>query len=80
MLLPTKHLPPDRCILTVGAAVLESLQEAATVSELWTRFRRTHDRAGEITFDWSLLSLAAMYAIGKINYAGALLVRNETVP
>lgn len=35
MILPSKHLPQDRALLTVGAHVLTFLAHPKTVSALW---------------------------------------------
>lgn len=61
MILPSKHLPQDRALLTVGAHVLTFLARPKTVSALWEELN-THD-AGlvatprRITYDWFLLAL-----------------------
>ncbi|MEL6758697.1 MAG: ABC-three component system middle component 6, partial [Pseudomonadota bacterium] len=35
MILPTKHLRPERALITVGAEMLVKLKRPATVSRLW---------------------------------------------
>lgn len=79
MILPSKHLPQDRALLTVGAYVLTFLSRPKTVSALWDELNR-HD-AGllvtprRITYDWFLLALDLLYALGSIDFESGLVVR-----
>ena len=79
MILPSKHLPYDRALLTVGAHVLTFLSRPKTVSALWEELTR-HD-AGmaamprRINYDWFLLSLDLLYALGAIELEGGLVAR-----
>ena len=62
MILPTKHLRPDRALLAVGADLLVSLREPMTVSRLWDDVRSNRGDAGEpapISYDWFILALAS---------------------
>ncbi len=79
MILPSKHLPKDRALLTIGAQVLGALAYPKTVSALWEELSR-HD-AGlaatprRITYDWFLLTLDLLYALEAIELESGLLVR-----
>lgn len=79
MILPSKHLPQDRALLTVGAHVLTFLAHPKTVSALWEELNR-HD-AGlavtprRITYDWFLLALDLLYALGAIKLESGLVTR-----
>ncbi|MBF0185947.1 MAG: hypothetical protein HQM06_16380 [Magnetococcales bacterium] len=79
MILPSKHLPRDRALLTVGAHVLTLLARPKTVSSLWEELNK-HD-AGlaemprQISYDWFLLSLDLLYALGIIELKSGLVVR-----
>ena len=44
MILPTKHIRPERALLTIGAEVLGCLREPMTVSRVWDELRK---RRGE---------------------------------
>ena len=70
MLLPSKHLATERSILSVGSRIIACLKTPATVSELWNRYANLQRqlRLTPIGFDWFLLALASMFAIGKIGY------------
>jgi hypothetical protein len=39
MILPSKHLPPSRALITIGADILSQLDEPRAISELWERVR-----------------------------------------
>lgn len=80
MILPSKHLPQDRALLTVGGHVLTFLSRPKTVSALWEELNR---HAGGIsttlprliTYDWFLLALDLLYALGAIELENGLVAR-----
>ncbi|WP_308447444.1 ABC-three component system middle component 6 [Parachitinimonas caeni] len=79
MILPSKHLPQDRALLTVGAQVLTFLARPKTVSALWEELSR-HDSVPDtmprrITYDWFLLTLDLLYALGTIELESGLVAR-----
>jgi len=80
VILPSKHLPRDRALLTVGAHVLSALTRPKTVSALWEEISRADVRTGEIapkkiSYDWFLLSLDLLYAFDAIDMDGGLVKR-----
>lgn len=82
MILPSKHLPQDRALLTVGAHVLTFLAHPKTVSALWEELNR-HDSdlavtPRRITYDWFLLALDLLYALGTIELENGLVARRST--
>lgn len=81
MILPSKHLPQDRALLTVGARVLTFLAHPKTVSAIWEELNR-HDTGlsavpQRITYDWFLLSLDLLYALGTIELESGLVTRRR---
>lgn len=79
MILPSKHLPQDRALLTIGAHVLTFLAHPKTVSALWEDLNR-HDTGlvatpQRITYDWFLLALDLLYALGSIELESGLVAR-----
>lgn len=76
MILPTKRLPQDRALLAIGADVLLMLSRPQTVSKLWEDMksrRMTRKTSSLLPFDWFLLSLSFLFAIGVIElYDGRL--------
>ncbi len=82
MILPSKHLPQDRALLNVGAHVLTFLARPKTVSALWEELIR-HDvglapTSRRITYDWFLLALDLLYALGAIELESGLVARRAT--
>ncbi|MDP3489783.1 MAG: hypothetical protein Q8R71_06570 [Phenylobacterium sp.] len=78
MILPGKHIKPDRALLTVGSDVLAAMGETATVSGLWEATRELRAKrasASPLPFDWFILSLSLLYAIGAIDIRGELLIK-----
>lgn len=79
MILPTKYLPHDRALLSVGAEILAQLKEPRTVSELWEcvrEERRKKFSATPLSFDWFVLALNLLYAVTAIGYSNGV-VRRE---
>ena len=69
MILPTKRLPADRCLLSIGAQILTRTTDPMTVSKLWEEVRRMRDEhsgTAPISFDWFTTTLAFLYAINAI--------------
>jgi hypothetical protein len=78
MILPTKHLPEQRSLLGVGGAILALLSESeATVSSLWETFRTTRREAGAVSFDWFILGLDLLFALGTIELDRGVLRRRS---
>jgi hypothetical protein len=76
MILPAKHLRPDRAVLDVGAEILAQLEESRTVSELWERVRiarATRVWQGPLSFDWFVLSLSFLYAVSALDIANGVI-------
>jgi hypothetical protein len=70
LILPTKHIPPQRSLVGVGALVLRHLERPQTVTNLWDRVRRDHDAP---TFERFVLALDLLYAIGAVGLNEGLL-------
>jgi hypothetical protein len=79
MILPSKHLPQDRALLTVGAHVLTFLAHPKTVSALWEELNKHNAclaaTSRRITYDWFLLALDLLYALGTIELKSGLVAR-----
>lgn len=70
MILPTKHIPMDRALLTVGGTILTELSEPLTVSTLWARLR-----TNEVPYQTYTLALSFLYLIGSIDLQGDVIAR-----
>lgn len=80
MILPTKHIKPDRALLAVGGELLVCLREPMTVSRAWDEVRTSRGSAGEpaaINYDWFVLALDLLFMIGAIEFERGLLRRAE---
>lgn len=78
MILPTKHLRPERALITVGAEILGKLRSPTTVSRLWDDIRG--DRGADlkqaaITYDWFVLALDLLFLMGAVTYERGVLRR-----
>jgi hypothetical protein len=76
MILPTKHIKPERALLTVGGELLGYLREPTTVSRLWDeiRSRRGEDNApAPINYDWFVLALDLLFIVGAIEFERGLI-------
>lgn len=76
MILPTKHIRPDRALLSIGGELLVLLREPVTVSHLWDniRFRRdTSSSSAPVNYDWFVLALDLLFMIGAVELERGLL-------
>lgn len=79
MILPTKTLPPSRCLLGVGADVLRLLDEPKPLSRLWPEFKSRYLPRAEATvvpFGWFILSLDLLFVLGAIELDHGRIVRS----
>lgn len=77
MILPTKHIRPERSLLGVGAEILEALRRPMTVSALWDRVRegRATGPGAAIGYSWFVLALDMLYLIGTVEHQDGVLRR-----
>lgn len=71
MILPTKHILPDRALLSVGADILRLVGEPKTVSSLWDSIRKQRANAvmsSPIDYEWFILALDFLFIIGAVDY------------
>ena len=76
MILPTKHIRPDRSLLGVGAQVLEMLDSPMTMSKLWDEFRIRRSGTGPdapISYRWFVLALDLLYLVGALDLKRGLI-------
>ncbi|MEZ4447871.1 MAG: ABC-three component system middle component 6 [Nannocystaceae bacterium] len=80
MILPTKHLREDRTLLAIGADVLRLLGESKTVSRLWDDFQRRRDdddANSTVTYDWFVLALDLLFALGLVDFQRGRILRTR---
>lgn len=78
MILPSKHISPERSLIGVGSRLLPLLDHPQTISTAWERFEavdRARSGAAAVTFDWFVLCLDMLYAMGSVEICDGLLVR-----
>lgn len=76
MILPTKHLRPERALLTIGAEILSALNRPKTVSRVWDEVRRLRGETIEpapITYDWFVLALDLLFVLKAVEFDDGLL-------
>lgn len=84
MILPTKHIRPDRALIGVGSELLALLQEPKTASRLWDDFREARNSSpgmAPVTYDWFVMSVNLLFMIGAVDLEGALIrkqIRQQT--
>ncbi len=69
MILPTKRINAERSLLSVGAGILDLLDEPKTVSRLWHEFKHPRSRMVDkspVTYDWFILALDFLYALNGV--------------
>ncbi len=81
MILPSKHLPQDRALLTVGAIILRNLSHPITVSALWEQMSHS---AGEqkapplLLYDAFVLALDLLFLLSAVELHDGLIVRGAS--
>ncbi|MDR1011648.1 MAG: hypothetical protein LBM04_11110 [Opitutaceae bacterium] len=71
MILPTKRMAVETSLLGVGADVLGLLGRPKTISRLWDdvkSLRETRSPASTPGYDWFVLALDMLYALGAIEF------------
>ena len=82
MILPTKHLAPERALLSVGGYILKVLSHPKTVSALWEEINhrnRALSATGSMTvgYDWFVLALDLLFAFEAIDMTNGLIARRS---
>lgn len=81
MLTPTKGIAPDRALLAVGAQILQGLDSPLTVSQAWARLKAHRKKLGHrspVSFEWFVLALDVLHALGAVELHDDLLMRMGT--
>ena len=70
MIVPTKHLRPERALIGVGAEVLDALARPMTISMLWDTIRSRRSASvphAVVDYRWFVLALDLLYMIGAVD-------------
>ena len=79
MILPTKGITPHHALLSVGARILERLEQPKTISRLWTELRESNLGDAALRFDWFVLALDLLYTLGAVELAAGKIARTPGV-
>lgn len=80
MIQPTKGISAERALLTLGAQVVQQLDQPATVSAVWHSLKESRRKAGyqaNISYWWFVLALDTLYGLGLLRYEDGLLVKRS---
>lgn len=69
MILPTKGIPASKALITVGGDILDILEESSlTIASLWLQVseRRESSPMTRVSYDWFVLALDLLYALGAV--------------
>jgi hypothetical protein len=78
MILPSKHLPQNRALLTIGAEILRHLTIPSTISALWEQMRRDvvdQKESLPVHYGGFVLALDLLFLMGAIELHDGLIVR-----
>ena len=75
MILPSKHISEEQALLGVGAAVLNEINHAQTVTSLWEKVR-THPSVG--TFERFVLALDMLHVTGVVVLTNGMIVKVDS--
>lgn len=82
MILPSKHIPQDKALLTVGAELLTRLDKPKTVSAIWEDVCKSaseiHVDVTHLSYDWFILAIDLLFAIDAIEIHEGLLKRRTS--
>lgn len=80
MILPSKHLREDRALLTIGADLLQLLGEPKTVSRLWSDVKGRREAATQLPYDWFVLALDLLFAMGLVAFERGRVQKTRSEP
>ena len=82
MIFPSKHLSQDRALLTIGATILQHLDQPKTISALWEELSRDGEKnphsSVTVRYEWFVLALDLLFLIDAIKMDEGILAR--TIP
>lgn len=82
MILPGKHIPQDKALLTVGVELLTRLDKPKTVSAIWEdvckSVSETHIDVTHLSYDWFILAIDLLFVIDAIEIHEGLLKRRTS--
>lgn len=82
MILPTKHITPERALLTIGSRVLICLDQPKTVSALWLDTQRLLKKdfsktLNNLSYNTFILTLDLLFLVSAIQYENGLIAKSS---
>ena len=80
MILPSKNLPQEYALLTIGGRILQHIQEPMTISALRERLRTPEegtDSRRAFHYDKFVLALDLLFMIGAVSLKDGCLTRSK---
>ena len=80
MFLPSKHVPVDQALITVGAQILLQLDSPSSISSTWSKLNDWRDRnhmKSSVPFWWFALALDTLFAMHAIDHVNGELRRRS---
>lgn len=80
MILPTKHLRPDRALISVASEIFEFINKRSTVSSIWNALQDKNKVLLEgrtVPFDWFILALDLLYLMDLVEEKSGFIVRKN---
>jgi len=80
MILPTKHLPPEKALVSIGAEILDGLHTPKTVSRLWEEHRSARSRSSTrkpTTYEWFILALDLLFLMGAVQIKNGVIEKDQ---
>jgi hypothetical protein len=72
MILPDKHISPERSLLAAGGVILQHLEHPLAINRLWERVREDPTIR---SYDSFVLTLALLYGLRAVGELDGVLVR-----
>lgn len=79
MIVPTKGVRTERSLLYISSQILRDLDGPSTVSGAWealARRRRDERQEATVTFDWFVLALDLLRALGAVELRNGMLTKS----
>ena len=77
MILPSKHISQDQCLIGIGAILLDRIDRPQTVTNLWEAVRKQKEIG---TYERFVLGLDMLYIIKAIAMEDGLIVKVKNDP
>ena len=77
MILPSKHITQEQCLIGIGAILLDKIDRSQTVTNLWEAVRNYKEIG---TFERFVLGLDMLFIAGAIALEDSLIVKVKNDP